>query len=1032
VTGENAIEAGQAAVGSLPGVGPGLKGASRAGFTALESPYQEVQAGLTNAVTGFIGPVGDQAQPAPPGSEASRMGAVSGAPEWRPTSTGAIALGKVAAGEPVDLGTGWLPGGEVRREHEAEVRKLASFTYGTEPVLDDDGKPVLDSSGQPKTRPATHFATPGRIVASSVTEPGTIPFNALSGVVDAAAIVTLDPANKALAAVGRVNQARRGFDLTRPASLEQAGGLRNAWRTFTHGPAVQQYLDGEAGQRATRYFAGQNDFLKMARDTNWKLPADTYVKLVDADDSVKVRSILEPVLGIAVENQPNPFAFGAAIRSSTQPYRIWNLRPQEGIDLRQLDGESGALANIYRYMKNAKVPDERIGPILHDVAAAKSGFGQYAGLNTSARVVSEVMQDRGVPRGIADEVTHIFANDLGKGSQYWIDQIGHDAITPGVVIDGRAFPTDLPHLFVEAMNPKVYLPSTGTVNKTFAKYGRILNIKGTGAVEEGGRLSDAALWGKNGLYRSDAFLTHLQSTLWVPLTLLRGAWTVRVIGEEQLRLAAAGMHSMFRHPIAHLNVAVGQKGGLVDDNLMDSLQGQAALSRDASKFVGDAGQKVVARGKTILEPGMERFHRSWADELIKEQSDDVAREVARAVRNPTAADGAVGVLDDVKARFWDGDLSQVRLGFSESPNHMAVLDFTTREGSDAYIETVYARLHEMTRGHGPLVDFVASGRYGDEAAQRAGQVSLSGRQATWPSEMQDEVGTIVAHKAGASQARVLFPSADEPITVSLADLSVETGGKTRAVTMAHDGFSVDRKFVDFLKTMPEGATPSRVVGDVVASASGEQFGILDSAVRHLFSVLMARPTNWLSRSPAFKQFYWNRVGKLMSQADAAAQGQILEGAERVGLSRSVRKMLQRASDDAVGGDLLVEDIDTIAKGFALDSVRDLLYDLNRRSQFFEATRLIFPFGEAWKEVLTRWAKLGVERPQVIRGFQIGITEARQANPFSLIPGAVPDQYAQQGFFFKDPTTQEESFAYPWSHQLNEALMGVPIPYGASA
>ena len=43
--------------------------------------------------------------------------------------------------------------------------------------------------------------------------------------------------------------------------------------------------------------------------------------------------------------------------------------------------------------------------------------------------------------------------------------------------------------------------------------------------------------------------------------------------------------------------------------------------------------------------------------------------------------------------------------------------------------------------------------------------------------------------------------------------------------------------------------------------------------------------------------------------------------------------------------------DEISKGFALEETRRLLYDLNKRSQFADATRLMFPFVEVYKEVL---------------------------------------------------------------------------------
>ena len=53
----------------------------------------------------------------------------------------------------------------------------------------------------------------------------------------------------------------------------------------------------------------------------------------------------------------------------------------------------------------------------------------------------------------------------------------------------------------------------------------------------------------------------------------------------------------------------------------------------------------------------------------------------------------------------------------------------------------------------------------------------------------------------------------------------------------------------------------------------------------------------------------------------------------------------------------LDQFDEMAKAVALQDVQELLYDLNKRSQFSEATALMFPFAEVHKEIVSTWTRL---------------------------------------------------------------------------
>ena len=100
-----------------------------------------------------------------------------------------------------------------------------------------------------------------------------------------------------------------------------------------------------------------------------------------------------------------------------------------------------------------------------------------------------------------------------------------------------------------------------------------------------------------------------------------------------------------------------------------------------------------------------------------------------------------------------------------------------------------------------------------------------------------------------------------------------------------------------------------------------------------------------------------------------------------------------------------EEIDDIAKAYALEETKRLLYDLDKRGQITDALRLVFPFGEAYKEILTTQFRLLKNNPQKLRKASIAIQGARRDSIF----GSDPNH--NEGFFAKDPMTGEEMYNF---------------------
>ena len=252
----------------------------------------------------------------------------------------------------------------------------------------------------------------------------------------------------------------------------------------------------------------------------------------------------------------------------------------------------------------------------------------------------------------------------------------------------------------------------------------------------------------------------------------------------------------------------------------------------------------------------------------------------------------------------------------------------------------------------------------------------------------------------------------------------------------------------------------------IDDASAETLGTWDKAVGFLMETLMSKPTNKLSRSPAFKQKYWQRMSVMYESADDEVRDLIRLQAVEAGLAddgilnlgKPVRAMrraggrevamdevirrfdVQRTGEAEVlweagtNADVALREMDDIAKAYAVEEVKELLYDMANEHNWSEMASTVMPFGEAWWEVMSTWTKLMSENPRNLRRMQQGIQGARGSNPFQGVQREGPEgsegyafgSYAGEqgrGMFFRDPNTGDEMFTYPGSGVIANWMLG---------
>jgi hypothetical protein len=122
----------------------------------------------------------------------------------------------------------------------------------------------------------------------------------------------------------------------------------------------------------------------------------------------------------------------------------------------------------------------------------------------------------------------------------------------------------------------------------------------------------------------------------------------------------------------------------------------------------------------------------------------------------------------------------------------------------------------------------------------------------------------------------------------------------------------------------------------------------------------------------------------------------------------------------------LENINSIAATEASKQVASLFYDAARQKQWAQALRLVFPFAQAHTNTISKWGQLAFTNPLPIYRFSKAFESLTKpgSNVIYDISGMTYDD--DQGFFYKDPNTEELKFKMPIVGSVLGGLVGKNI------
>ena len=134
-------------------------------------------------------------------------------------------------------------------------------------------------------------------------------------------------------------------------------------------------------------------------------------------------------------------------------------------------------------------------------------------------------------------------------------------------------------------------------------------------------------------------------------------------------------------------------------------------------------------------------------------------------------------------------------------------------------------------------------------------------------------------------------------------------------------------------------------------------------IDQMFTIIGQNPTLYGVRRPFSTLRTWEVMAGHYVGASPAVRKAIMANAEKAGMTERFSDFVEQQlkarnlTRPTQSHGATVDEIVSLSWTEAIDDTKDIFYDLTKGGAWQDASRLVFPFADAWWEVLTRWARL---------------------------------------------------------------------------
>lgn len=516
----------------------------------------------------------------------------------------------------------------------------------------------------------------------------------------------------------------------------------------------------------------------------------------------------------------------------------------------------------------------------------------------------------------------------------------------------------------------------------------------------------------------------------------RVSYTLRNIGEMQLRMFFSGHDSIFNHPIQYLAMAMANPKGTKMQALASRI-GKMQNDIFGNRFNDDISEKLVTealdeymqfmkRGISAGDPRTafvgkiyevvgsthESYYKGLALTLMRFNKDDLMPLVARA-RTPELQDDLINYLTtkkqglEILEKIHRGARTSREVeGAKVSNFDKIILKDTAKPFSKDNINADNLRTY--------LFDINSTGSY-EYAIQSIGG---KGPKAEYIREMLAN-GKVTVTQGNKTSDIIIPDYAKLKNVVEMDDLEI--------------GFK--SQLASFFKR--EDMPDSTVLLSRTKRFAEAEPKMLTKAVDWFFE-LNAKLENLAAFGPEFRMAYWDHVGRYATMLDTPdliklqkAAVDTLAPLRKNGKAwgrkhqtiKIIEKELKSRGDNYVHeGGITLENLNSMAAKAGAKYTKELFYDASKQLQSAQAMRLIFPFIQAQFNTIRKWGQLYASNP--INFYKLGRAyNSLTKEGTSAIYEATGTKYDDgQGFIYEDEFG-EKRFRYPIAGSFLGALVG---------
>lgn len=783
---------------------------------------------------------------------------------------------------------------------------------------------------------------------------------------------------------------------------------------YTDGTALYNFLfKGKHGQHAFDTLADMDNAYDVMRVTGWD--AETSRRVAQATDRDGILAAIAPEFGLSIDHSVGKISTGLRYKrikalEQNRFFAAFERATNTFVPMAQrisYSDKDGMVKTLQNYMDFYGMPQDITRDYLNRIINETDEFNQR---NHVTGLFDELMghlidkadakkmlgaAGREHLHSVIKDGTRVYRNAEKVGHEYWQERMAADGWAGYILKDGEAVKLPNAHIDSEFAQGGTILPDP---QKVMEAMGRI-----TGLIARGEMSQNA--------YET---ISKITTDWWRTAMLLRGAYIVRNIAEMQIRMFLEGGQNVFANPLRMAAMASatrtrspamerlaakfktydeGIDGTMLkvgkgdEQDLMDVHADFMGTMLDTHSLADNRTYRNLrAQGMTMTRPGEPHFSVGWSHQLMALRGSRVARiavgdypasldDMVKAARKQGQLDEREVVMDWL---FNHPDGTRLRDYMGKSSDEMRKI-MDDPEGVRQYLWTspmsVEARIRNMSGEIPNLREFLRTGVLKDDAGKVLWETKgrRLGPLYYTENEKYDDLSSVLRHHF---EEKVAGKDIIAPVSIGSGSM-----------------FKENRSLVDWF---------------FQKSASMERTSAL---------------------GPEWKYAYWNEVAKRSHLLDAKSLAEVRAIAKR-SLPRTspVHKVLATAKGD---GPLIASDIHAVSGAKAGEHVRDLFYDARRRNAAWHQMRLVFPFGQAWGNTLTTWAKLASKNPQQVykfgKAWQAAQSTGSQAvyDAFNAVDPFGDVHYDDsQGFMYHDENRGGQlMFRYPMAASPLMGIMG---------